>query len=34
MWGPSVDPTGYPGGLDPSEFLDDVPIPLLHGSSF
>ena len=34
MWGPSVGPTGDPGGLDPSEVLDDVPISLLRGSSF
>ena len=34
MWGPSVGPTCDPGGLDPSEALDDVLISLLHGSSF
>ena len=34
MWGPSVDPTGDPGGLDLSAVEDDVPISLLHGSSF
>ena len=34
MWGLSVDPTGDPGGLDPSEVLDDVQISLLHGSGF
>ena len=32
--GPSVGPTGDPYSLDPSEVLDDVPISLLHGSSF
>ena len=31
---PSVGPTGDPVGLDPSEVPDDVPISLLHGSSF
>ena len=30
MWGPSFGPTGDPGGLDPSEVLDDVPISLLQ----
>ena len=34
LWGPSVDPTGDPGVLDPSEVLDIVPISVLHGSSF
>ena len=27
MWGPSVGPTGDPGGMYPSEVLDDVPFP-------
>ena len=34
MWGPSVGPIGDPDGLDPSKVPDDVPIFLLHGSSF
>ena len=34
MWGPSVGPTGDPDGLDPSEVPDDVPVSLLHGSSY
>ena len=32
--GRSVGPTGDPDVLDPSEAPDDVPISLLHGSSF
>ena len=34
MWGPSVGPTGDPDGLVPYGVPDDVPISLLHGSSF
>ena len=34
MWCPSVGPTGDPDGLDPSKVPEDVPISLLHGSSF
>ena len=32
--GPSVGRTGDPDCLDPSKVPDDVPISLLHGSSF
>ena len=34
MWGPTNGPSGDPDELDPSEVPDDVPISLLHGSSF
>ena len=34
MWSPSVGTTGDPDDLDSSEGPDDVPISLLHGSSF
>ena len=30
MWGPSVDATGAPDNLDPSEVPDYVPFSLLY----